>query len=351
MLTKKQNEEIREWLEKSQNPVFFFDNDVDGLCSFLLLKRKINRGFGVIIKSYPGLEPMYNHKLDELNPDVIFVLDKPIISKEFIEYANELGLPIVWIDHHPLENYNSKELIEKNVFYYNPIYSDNKSEPTSLLCYRAIKDKKDMWIAMAGCISDHYIPEFTEDFLREYPELLEKTDDPKKALFESEIGKIIKILSFAMKDRTGNVVKMLKKLSDIKSPYEILNGEDYEFIVKRYNEIDKKYKLLLDKARKEADDKNLLYFQYAGDLSISADLANELIYFYPEKKIVVVFIKEDKANLSLRGKKIRDILNKAMKGIEGSGGGHEDACGGTINAKDLEKFKSNIFNILSEDEV
>ena len=36
MLTKKQKTEIKEHLEKSQNPLFFFDNDNDGLMSFLL---------------------------------------------------------------------------------------------------------------------------------------------------------------------------------------------------------------------------------------------------------------------------------------------------------------------------
>jgi single-stranded DNA-specific DHH superfamily exonuclease len=39
MLNDKQIDEIREHLEKAQNPLFFFDNDDDGLCSFLLLQR------------------------------------------------------------------------------------------------------------------------------------------------------------------------------------------------------------------------------------------------------------------------------------------------------------------------
>ena len=39
MLNKKQIKEIREHLEKAQNPVFFYDSDADGLASFLLLAR------------------------------------------------------------------------------------------------------------------------------------------------------------------------------------------------------------------------------------------------------------------------------------------------------------------------
>ena len=47
MLTNKQIEEIKEHLEKAQNPLFFYDNDADGLCSFLLLRRYLGRGKGV----------------------------------------------------------------------------------------------------------------------------------------------------------------------------------------------------------------------------------------------------------------------------------------------------------------
>ena len=130
---------------------------------------------------------------------------------------------------------------------------------------------------------------------------------------------------------------------------DLLKGDNYESLSKRYNEINKKYKELLDEAKKEANDKRLLYFKYSGELSISADLANELIYSYPGKVIVVVFVKGEKANMSIRGDNVRDILKKVMEDIEGNAGGHRDACGGTINIKDLEKFKSKISYVLGED--
>jgi len=83
MLTKTQLNEIRNHLEASQNPLFFFDNDVDGLCAFLILRRAINRGKGVAIKSFPDLKKQYLKKVDELNPDAIFILDKAELNKEF----------------------------------------------------------------------------------------------------------------------------------------------------------------------------------------------------------------------------------------------------------------------------
>ena len=49
-------EEIKGYLEKSVNPLFFFDDDADGLCSFLLLYRYFKKGKYVPLKSSPALE-------------------------------------------------------------------------------------------------------------------------------------------------------------------------------------------------------------------------------------------------------------------------------------------------------
>jgi len=76
MLTEKQVIEIKEHLEKAQNPLFFFDNDQDGLCSFLLLQRYIGRGKGIPVRSFPDLDASYFRKIGELNADYIFILDK-----------------------------------------------------------------------------------------------------------------------------------------------------------------------------------------------------------------------------------------------------------------------------------
>jgi hypothetical protein len=53
---------------KVMNPIFFFDNDNDGLMSFLLLQRYIGRGKGVVIRSFPDLNVSYYRKVVELKP-------------------------------------------------------------------------------------------------------------------------------------------------------------------------------------------------------------------------------------------------------------------------------------------
>ena len=66
-------------------------------------------------------------------------------------------------------------------------------------------------------------------------------------------------------------------------------------------------------------------------------------YIFPEKVIVVVYITGMKANISVRGKKIRSIVLEAIKEIEGAtGGGHENAVGCRMKIEDLGRFRESI---------
>ena len=342
MLTEKQILEIKAHLEKAQNPLFFFGNDADGLCSFLLLARAIGRGKGVAIKSFPDLNESYARKLHELNPDYVFVLDKPIISEAFIKEVKNLNLPLVWIDHHDVDPGNIE-----GIYYYNPIKHDKSNEPVTYLSWQITKRKEDLWLAVAGCIGDNFLPDFFKEFSSEYPEFAGDKKSAFQVLYETDIGKISRILNFGLKDRTGNVVKMLKYLLKVKSPQEILKEDVRNHMIIRFEQINSKYQQLVEKAKKFSKAR-LIYFQYGGDLSLSADIANELYYESPNKIIVVVYIQNNKANVSLRGKNIREITLKAIEGLENAtGGGHNDATGAKVSVEDLLKFKERIESLVN----
>jgi len=345
MLTEKQISEIKEHLEKAQSPLFFFDNDADGLASFLLLRRAINRGKGVAIKSFPDLSGNYARKLHELKPDYVFVLDKPSIDKVFLQEAKNLNLPIVWIDHHDVpkpENENN------DLFYYNPFFNNKTNEPVSYLCYKVANKKEDIWIAMFGCVGDGFLPDFVSEFEESFPEFwVENIKTASQALYTTEIGRIARILSFALKDRTSNVVNMAKFLSGVKNPYEVLDESRAKSLLHRFNQVNSKYSKLVEKAKRFARGK-VLFFQYGGELSLSADIANELFFLYPDKVIVVAYLKGSKANVSLRWKKdVKKITLKSIEGLEGAtGGGHEHATGAQISIEDLPKFKERIESLV-----
>jgi len=341
MLTKKQISEIREHLEKAQNPIFFFDNDADGLCSFLLLQRYIGRGKGVAMKSADSGN--YFKKVQELNADYIFILDKPVVSDEFFKEVKQINIPVVWIDHHD----NGGE-IPDFVNYYNPLFNEDKTnEPVADICYKITEKKDDLWIAVAGCISDHFIPDFYFEFKKKYPDLGMESENVKEIYFKSQIGKIARIFNAGLKDRTTNVVHMLKFLMKAKTPYDVLEeSSKNQTMHQKFNEIEDKFQRLLEKAKCKEDEK-VLFFQYGGDLSISSDLSNGLRYKFPEKIIVVIYVSGEKVNISVRGENVREIVLEVIKDLEGAtGGGHERAVGVRVKIKDLEKFKERFSELV-----
>jgi len=347
MFTKKQVDEIRGMLESSQNPLFFFDNDVDGLCSFLVLSRFIDRGKGVAVKSFPNLDETYFRKVVELKPDTIFILDKPKVSTAFFDKVRPLNIPIVWIDHHLTE-----EEIPDYVHYFNPLLNKQpSSEPVTRLCYQVTQRKEDLWIAMVGCIGDSHFPDFYPQFMKMYPELGIQSTSPFEIVYRSDIGKIVKLLAFALKDTTSNVIKMLKFLRKVNSPQDLLQVNTQTFSIhKRFEQINNKYHMLLSKAIEVGtNSKELLFFQYGGDLSLSADLSNELCYKFPDKIIVIAYMKHIHANVSLRGKNVRELTLKAIESFEqATGGGHQDATGAKILIEDLQQFRQNLMQLIQE---
>ncbi|MBS3094992.1 hypothetical protein J4474_04970 [Candidatus Pacearchaeota archaeon] len=347
MLTQTQISEIREHLEKAQNPIFFFDNDQDGLCSFLLLQRFIGRGRGIPIRSFPSMDKEYFRRVKELNADYVFILDKPLVAKGFFEEVEKENIPVVWIDHHQID----KSEIPESVYYYNPLFSEDKSsEPVTYLSYLITKKESDKWIALVGCISDKFLPDFFPDVKKEFPELLNNKKSPFEIFYESDFGKIARIFGFGLKDKTTNVINMLRFLMKVKSPFDVLEEspknktmhEHFEYVFSKYQKFFQKA-IALEEENKE----KILFFQYGGDMSISSDLSNELNFRFPNKIIVVVYISGVKANISVRGKKIKELVVKSIAGLENAtGGGHEDAVGATVRIDDLEQFKKNLTELL-----
>ena len=156
MLTDKQVQFLREELATAKNPLFFYDGDGDGLASFLLLY-KINReGKGISLTSSGNIDGLLKRKVDELDPDKIFVLDVPSISQDFIDYSKR---PIFWIDHHQPQE-------RKKVHYFNPrIKEPDAYIPTSRMAWQVSERDEDLWIATIGCLADYHLPDFCIDQL------------------------------------------------------------------------------------------------------------------------------------------------------------------------------------------
>lgn len=333
MLTDEEIKGIRKELDESANPLFIFHDDPDGLCSFLLFYRYKKEGHGITVKKTPKIDETFLRKVEEYQPDKIFILDIATVEQEFIDKAKT---PIVWIDHH-------EPLKRDRVKYYNP-RNKGDAEPVSSICYKVVE--KDLWIAAVGCIADCHMPDFIKEFSSSYPKLLDsKVKNAGEALFASQLGKLCRIFSFALMGSMKEVMAGIKTLTRITSPEEILEQKTTsgKFIYKRYEKIQKKYDELMQRAEKSKKGKLLLFLYTDADMSLTKDLSNELIYKNPDKTVIVGREKNDEIKMSIRAnKRIDKALEKALIGIEGYGGGHEQACGAVVKKEDFERFIENL---------
>lgn len=338
MLTDKQYKQILDELDHCNRPLFFFHDDADGLCSFLLLYRYKNEGKGVCVKSKPHVDSRFYKVVQEYQPDKIFILDLAILSDDFID---EFNIPIIWIDHHGPADV-------QGVKYFNPKLNDpNMITCVSTLCYDVIKDHRpeDLWISTIGTIGDWQLTHVTEEFSKKYPDLLPETiKRPQDGLFNSPLSRLVKIYNMLLKGRTQDVMKCVKIFSRIESPYELIKGETprAQFILKRFESIEKLYNQLLGFALKKVSDSKMLVITYQeNQMSFSGELANELLYRYPDKIIIVAREKSGEMKCSMRSGAEVDLasaLEKALVGIEGYGGGHTHACGGCVKVEQFEQF-------------
>ncbi len=341
MIKKDEINEIRNLLEASQNPLFFFDNDADGLCSFLILKRCINRGHGVPIKSYPNLSLQYIRRINEFNPDSVFILDKAEVSADFINEISNRNIPITWIDHHPTQ---TPEEILRKTNYFN---SGESCEPVTYIAQKIFNRQEDLVLALIGCISDVYMPDFAYKISKIYPELFDNNVSAFNSLHTSEFGKFVKMLNFGLMNTTTNVIKMMKFLENINNPYDLLeeNNQTRDFH-KRYNELNTELNKLVNKANKIDKNSKVIFFSYSGQVSMSAILSNQLFFENNNKIIIVAHKKPEKINLSIRGKGALKITNIITEKIEGaSGGGHEEATGAMIPITKYEELKKLIYDL------
>jgi len=335
--------EVKKELALAINPLILYDDDPDGLCSFLQVYKFIGNGHGYIVKKSPRITEEYLNKVEEYGPDKIIILDIVMVDQEFID---KVRVPIIWIDHHDPQN-------RSGVLYHNPrVKKSDNNIPTSLLCYNALK--KNLWIATAGAVSDWYFPKtLAKKFSIKYPELLpDSIDNVEDALFGSKLGKLIRVLAFNLKGKSSDVFKSVKILSRIEDPREILDRSTPQgkFIYNRYDKINKIYEHIKKQIFEVKPDNGFVIFTYSNSsVSTTKELANEALYHFKDKIILVGRISSGDVKMSIRSsiKELPDALQHALQGVEGYGGGHEHACGALVKEEDFNQFIINLKRELS----
>jgi len=326
-------------LEYATRPIFYHDDDCDGTTSFVICYQFCKEGKGIPVKRSPTVSHHLAHKAEEYNADLVVILDKPRVESEFL---NQLRVPILWIDHHEPQTTVVKPY--PHVLYLNPrIWDDSDNRPTSYWAYTITQT--NLWIATVGSIGDWFLPEYIEEFKKKYPDLVPQHYNKVEDLYlDTPIGTLIKVIQFNLKGQSTESRKSILTLSRIESPYEILQQTTAKgrFLWRKYETLIDEYNVILNAAKQAALQSGniLLYLYDDAEHAFTSELSNELMIRYPER---VVFLgrKHDgfiKASVRSKNLEIPPILNEALQGCDGYGGGHIHACGVVVNENDWEKF-------------
>ncbi len=342
MIPQGQIAELRALLEGSERPLFLFDDDPDGMTSFVQLYRFLGRGVGIIVKASPVLSEMYLRKVREHNPDAVFVLDKPQISHEFVRHC---PVPIVWLDHHPPED------IPAGVRYFNPRVKDPEDgTPTSYWAYKVAG--QHLWLAMTGVVGDWQLTELAGEFAKKEPELLPpELARPEDALYRSPLGEFARMLSFVVKGSVSEAMNCVKILTRIESPWEVLRQSTPRgrYLYRKQQRVRKEYDYLLAQAEKGLSEERLLTYLYTEqNTSFTSELSNELVYRHPDKIVLICRSRGDEMKCSLRAASldVHGLVKESLAGLDGYGGGHEHACGACVKQHHWEAFLDRVKEML-----
>ena len=337
MIPTAQIKKLREALETSTRPLIFFDDDPDGLCSFLQFYKLNPESYGVIYKRAGPLDETFLNKVEEVQPDAIFILDIAQVSQDFLNKVSN----VFWLDHHAPQTL-------KKVTYLNPMVKSKGEDnsPTSLWAHKITNVSN--WLACVGTVGDWHLPtkDMRKDLEEEYPDLLPKNiKRPEDALFGSDLGRLARMFSFILKGHNKLAMTCAKVLTRIKSPYEILDQSSSQgkYIHKQFTKVNAMYEELKNSI-KITDDPLILYNYEHNKTSLTSDLSNEILYENPSKFIIISRFRNGDHKCSLRSTKyeVLPILKKALEGLSGYGGGHLHACGANVPERDWKQFLENI---------
>lgn len=342
MLDEKTTQSLRAMLVESSHPLFLFHDDPDGATSFMQLLKYRGEGKGVIIKTGPRITADLVRRVSEFNADRVFILDIALVDKEFLEAAS---VPVVWLDHHGLqESFGST--------YINP-RAWGQTTPPCYMSYQ-ITEKKFPWLAMVGCVGDWHLPppDLMTSFRARYPSILDRELHlPEDFMFKSKIGTLVQMLSFNLKGKSHDALTAIKIFSRLEGPEELLEEKTSQarFLIRRFRKLKQLYESLkIDAVQtlKRQTDLVRVYTTIKDKFAVSKDLSNELSFLFPKNVVVVAREKSGEMKISIRsgrqGPVIDKVVERALVGIDGHGGGHERACGSNVKKEDFGQFVENL---------
>ncbi len=331
------------------------DLDADGISSGAIAYNavKLLRG------KTPDLVITQPFKTTEILPKSIALLKKKKINKlivvdsaldqspDCVSKAEKIVQGILVIDHH--KDYGSAKF-KKTIVIKPQLVSDVEPSqyPTAKFAFdlfsRHVKLWQHSWTACVGLMGDNQLEQWREFAEGAASEINSSID---------EFWKINEIISAVETLAPAKLQKLMLLMAASSHPSQIINSGFSSYVAKLNSQLDKLLRQF-KKERKVFDSQGLVWFEFKAKSNIKSALINKVSNdYFPDKTVIVV---QDKGGrhlyFSARRQDFRvktnDLLENAVKGLEGAGaGGHVPASAGRIRKRDLKEFRKRIMAELS----
>ena len=334
--SEKQFIEFMSNLEAKDKIALVSHNDVDGICSALIVSNVVGGAESIefLGYSYNMLAPLVERfKKSKINKVVItdLAIDREAESiKKLEKFAD-----ILIIDHHELlSDLNSKK---------TTMIKTISGLPASYVCYKLFSkiNKIPSWIGIIGTLSDNihkYDSQNADELFDDF-----EFDSERGNFYDKAI-----LLSNAMMYFRGNELKVFDLIKDIKDFSELDKLKEYS------DSIEEEIKYFLEDFEKNKEERgDLVFYPFNPKYPITSALIN--ILSVKDKDKTYVFVTERKGLVRVSSRSQRgdvdcpELLRKASAGIPNAvAGGHFKAAGATIPSQYLNKFRENLFKAYGE---
>ena len=304
--------------------------DADGISSAALIKQAF--GGDTILVDYPGMMDELEALRNDVKLKKLFICDVGLnkqTNDSFVDLLTELRkkrISVTYVDHHDIDPKVTTKLKKIKVNLIHDI-----SECTAVLVYDAFKKKlseHSTFIAACGAITD-----YMEN--RPIASKLLQMYDRQFALINATV--LTYNIVGHQKD-SDYLLYLVDELSESKFPHELPNT--YEFAQIQVGKLAE----IMSKVRKSMKvSKNLAHMEV---LDSGASGAVNFVLGFSGKNVGIAYKERiDKGifAVSVRGSPsckthLGRLVSSVAAKFDGSGGGHDKACGAVIPKDNMKKF-------------
>ena len=380
-VVKEAAENLEKFIETSKNVLQFYDDDADGICSGVILKKYLERKEKRIVDSWHLTDltkpfgEQFNRFVLEKEIDLIVINDFNLWGFQYFERAMEFmksnpGIKLVIVDHHRDDAvYDLDNILEINLEKsQNEItggqYCTSKIAYDLVLNNDPFLAKEIKWVAGIGIIGDSapitwkdLMKELIDEYNTEFQEEKEIiTPVEMEDYFLTPFGKASNDIFYGIAKGREEVSKIFEKMYESKNVYEVLEFlKVYDPIKKEVYDYVENYEYFMKNMANAVGESNIFEVEIKSEYFLTSIVSNVLSIKNPEM-IFIVFQKKDDGftYMSVRNHNKRVHLGKIMeKCAEGfpdsNGGGHAPAAGARVRTENFDDFKEKFYQIVENE--